>query len=190
MKQNKKTILMLVSVVVLLAAVVGTTIAYLVASTTPITNTFTPTSVPIDIPEKIENNVKKRVAVTNKGDISAYVRVAVIVTWKDSNGNISATVPKFGKDYTWNNDTTKKWLKHTDGFYYYTEPLAAKKTTVPLFTECEVLVTQAEDKPGPDYNLSVEIIASSIQAEPEDAIKDAWGVTIKNGGVATVTTSD
>lgn len=189
MKQNKKTILMLVSVVVLLVAVVGTTIAYLVASTTPITNTFTPTSVPIEIPEEIKDNVKERVAVTNTGDISAYVRVAVIVTWKDSNGNISATVPAKGTDYNWDKGD-ENWKLHSDGFYYYALPVAAGETTGDLFTDCKVLVTQEEDKPGPDYNLSVEIIASSIQAEPDDAIKDAWGVTIKNGTVATVTTSD
>lgn len=187
MKQNKKTILMLVSVVVLLAAVVGTTIAYLVASTTPITNTFTPTSVPIEIPEEIEDNVKKRVAVTNTGDISAYVRVAVIVTWKDSEGNISATVPQFGTDYTWTFDTTENWIESkTDGFYYYKLPLAAKDTTKNLFTDCKVLVTDVADKPGPDYNLSVEIIASSIQAEPATAVKDAWGITVNNDGTLNV----
>lgn len=185
MKQNKKTILMLVSVVVLLAAVVGTTIAYLVANTDPIVNTFSPTSVPIDIPEEIEQGVKKRVAVTNNGDISAYVRVAVIVTWKDSEGNISATVPEFEMDYTWTTGDTK-WVKHTDGFYYYKEAVPAGATTGYLFTDCKVLVEKEEDKPGPDYNLSVEIIASSIQAEPKDAVKEAWGITVNNNGTLKV----
>lgn len=183
MKQNKKTILMLVSVVVLLAAVVGTTIAYLVASTDPITNTFTPTSVPIEIPEEIEDNVKKRVAVTNQGDISAYVRVAVIVTWKDSEGNISATVPVKVTDYNWDDGDTN-WKLHSDGFYYYTLPVPAGETTGDLFKNCKV--TDEPNRPSNDYNLSVEIIASSIQAEPATAVKDAWGIDVNDNGTLKV----
>ena len=35
--------------------------------------------------------------------------------------------------------------------------------------------------PDDNYNLSVEIIAEAIQSVPEEAVKDAWGVTVNNG---------
>ena len=49
-----------------------------------------------------ENNVdteKKNVTVTNTGNVDAFIRAAIIVTWKDSAGNIAATVPVEGYDY-------------------------------------------------------------------------------------------
>lgn len=177
MKQNKKTILMLVSLVVLLAAVVGTTIAYLVASDDPITNTFTPTSVPVDIPEDTKTGVKKEVKVKNKGTTDAYIRAMVVITWKDKDGNIYAGLPVEGEDYTisW----TKDGWEEYGGYYYYTEPVPAQGVTGMLFTNCQPI----EGKAPEGYSLSVEIIAQSIQAKPDSAIQEAWDVTIENGNV-------
>lgn len=179
MKKSKKTILTLVSLAALLFALVGTTLAYLTTSTLPVVNTFTPTSVPIEIEENLKDSVKEYVKVKNNGNIDAYIRVAVVVTWKDDEGNVSATVPEFSTDYTWDNDD-EKWVKHTDGFYYYTKKVGAGDTTEELFKNCKLVVGVT---PPTGYNLSVEILAQSIQAEPEQAVKYAWGVTIANGSV-------
>lgn len=182
MKQNKKTILMLVSLVVLLAAVVGTTIAYLVASDDPITNTFTPTSVPVDIPEDTKTGVKKEVKVKNKGTTDAYIRAMVVITWKDKDGNIYAGLPVEGTDYkiTW---TKKDWVKFGE-YYYYTKSVPADGVTGVLFTDCKPI---EETAPADGYSLSVEIIAQSIQAKPDNAIQEAWGVTISDGNVTSAT---
>lgn len=179
MKKSKKTILTLVSLAVLLFALVGTTLAYLTTSTDPVVNTFTPTSVPIKIVENFDGTVKEDVKVNNIGNIDAYIRVAVVVTWKDAKGNVSATVPKKGVDYTWN-DGDEQWkYRDADGFYYYTEKVEAGDSTKKLFTDCKVL----EDASKPEgYNLSVEILAQSIQAEPEQAVKEAWNVTVGTDG--------
>lgn len=185
MKKSKKTILTLVSLAVLLFALVGTTLAYLTTSTDPVVNTFTPTKVPIEIVEEIDGDVKKDVQVKNTGNIDAYIRVAVVVTWKDDKGNVSATVPVEGTDYemTW---YTSGWTE-IENYYYYNSTVSPNNSTENLFTDCKV--KDSANKPD-GYNLSVEILAQSIQAVPEQAVKDAWGVKISNNTVEAVTKSN
>lgn len=175
--KNKKSIAMLVSIIALLTIVAGTTIAYLYTNTDPITNTFTPTKVNTTI-EEDPGTVKKNVKVKNTGDIDAYIRATVIVTWKDTSGNVYATAPEEDTDYTvtW---TKNGWVEGSDGYYYYTSKVAAGGSTGVLLTNCKPV----DGKAPAGYHLSVEILASAIQAEPSDAVKTAWGST--NGGSVT-----
>lgn len=174
--KNKKSIAMLVSIIALLTIVVGTTIAYLYTNTPSITNTFTPTKVTTTIEEK-PGNVKEEVKVKNTGDIDAYIRATVIVTWKNADGDVYATEPVKGTDYTvtW---TMSGWEKGSDGYYYYTSKVTPGESTGVLLTDCEPI----EGKAPEGYQLSVEILASAIQAEPASAVVDAWGVTVANDG--------
>ena len=82
---NKKVILLAVSLMLILSAAIGGTVAYLIDQTGSITNTFTPAKVTPEVTEDFTNNVKKDVKITNKGDIPAYIRVKVVVTWKNGN---------------------------------------------------------------------------------------------------------
>lgn len=179
--KNKKSIAMLVSIIALLTIVVGTTIAYLYTNTPSITNTFTPTKVTTTIEEK-PGKVKEEVKVKNTGEIDAYIRATVIVTWKNAAGDVYATEPVKVTDYTVTYPTDTGWKKGSDGYYYYTEAVPAGKTTDVLLTECKPI----EGKAPEGYNLSVEILASSIQAEPKDAVKEAWGVNVNDDGTLKV----
>lgn len=177
---------MLVSIIALLTIVAGTTIAYLYTNTPSITNTFTPTKVTTTIVEDDPSETKNNVKVTNTGDIDAYIRATVIVTWKDANGNVYATAPVEGTDYTvtWmpNDDKgyASKWVKGSDGYYYYTEVVKPGDSTGVLLTDCKPTTTSTAPE---GYHLSVEILASAIQAEPSDAVTTAWGTAI--GGSVT-----
>lgn len=170
-RRSQKPSVLLVALVLLLGAVVGTTIGYLFTNTDSITNTFTPSSVTVTITEKFEDNVKNDVQVKNTGDVDAYIRVAVVVTWQDKDGNIYPTAPVEGTDYTVSYPGNG-WVKHTDGFYYYTSAVAPEASTGILLTDCQPV----EDKTPDGYHLVVEILASAIQAKPENAVADAWGV--------------
>lgn len=178
MKKSKKTILTLVYLAALLFALVGTTLAYLTTSTLPVVNTFTPTKLLIQIDENIEGDVKKDVKVKNNGDIDAYIRVAVVVTWKDDKGNVSATVPVENTDYEVTLPNGTGWVKNGD-YYYYTSTVKPNDSTGILLKDCKPLTNKAPN----GYNLSVEILAQSIQAVPEKAVQEAWGVTIEDGNV-------
>lgn len=177
--KNKKSIAMLVSIIALLTIVAGTTIAYLYTNTPSITNTFTPTKVTTTIVEDDPSDTKNNVKVKNTGDIDAYIRATVIVTWKDASGQVHATAPVAGTDYEVTYPTDTGWVEGSDGYYYYTSKVAAGGSTGVLLTDCKPV----GGKTPAGYHLSVEILASAIQAEPSDAVTTAWGST--NGGSVT-----
>ncbi len=179
---KKKVSLLLVSLVLIAAIAVGSTVAFIATSTEPITNIFNPANVTIDIDEKIENGVKTDVKVKNTGNTDAFIRAQIVVTWKDTNGNVSATKPVLGedKDYTMTLNETD-WFLGTDGFYYCTKSVAPNGGSTPvLIAECKKIGT-----PPDGYDLSVEIIASGIQSTPDGAVKEAWGMTVDANGQLT-----
>lgn len=179
MKITKKMLVLLTALIVVLCAAVGGTVAYLVTSTGPVTNTFTPSKVTTEIDEKFNEKVKNEVKIKNKGDVDAYIRAAVVITWQDANGVVLGQKPVAGTDYliTW---TLNDWTAlNSDGYYYYTNPVSANGgTTGVLFTECKPV------KPAPvdGYTLHVEIISEAIQAEPTSVVTGAWGVSVDGNG--------
>ena len=165
----KRSGILLAAVIVLLAGAVGGTWAFLVAQSEPVQNDFTYAHVRCTIDEKFENGVKSDVKIQNTGDIPAYIRARIVVTWKDASGNVSA-VPVKDSDYTMTMGTG--WTKGTDGYWYCNTAVAAGGETPVLITKCEKKGTAPKD-----YDLSVEILADAIQSEPAGAVTEAWGYT-------------
>ena len=158
MKRNKKSLIMLASVLVLILATVGGTLAYVAAKTTPLVNNFTYGDVPIDIPEKFDGSTKSDVKIHNQGPSDAFVRAQIIVTWKNGN-NVAAKAPKLGTDYTLELNT-KDWFQVGD-FYYCTKRVPADEFSAVLITKA----TEVTDNAPKDYRLSIEILAQSVQAD-------------------------
>ena len=175
--KSKKKLILLVSLVTLLTVAVSGSLAYLTTSVDPLTNTFTTSGVPISVQESFENNVKNNVMIQNDGNTDAYIRAAVVVTWKDSEGNVYAVKPEAGVDYQITFPTGTGWVYRTaDGFYYYTASVASNNQTGVLLTNCKPL----KSAPADGYTLCVEIVAESVQAKGVDngvkAVVKAWGV--------------
>ena len=165
----KRSGILLAAVIVLLAGAVGGTWAFLVAQSEPVQNNFTYAHVRCTIDEKFENGVKSDVKIQNTGDIPAYIRARIVVTWKDTSGNVSA-VPVKDTDYTITFNETD-WTQQGDYWYCNTAVDATKFTPV-LIMECKKTGT------APDgYDLSVEILADAIQSEPASAVTEAWKYT-------------
>ena len=174
-RNSKKALALLVSLVLLVTVAVGATLAYLIDIEGPIDNRFTPSVVTVKIDETFNGNTKSNVSIENTGDTAAYIRAAVIVTWQDANGNVYGIAPVAGTDYEITFDTQSGWVAHTDGYYYWTKPVDAGKTTGVLITEAKPL----KAAPAEGYSLCIEIIASGIQSdgtkEGTQAVVDAWG---------------
>lgn len=173
-----RQVLLLAALVVIAMGVVGGTVAYLVTNTTPVVNTFEPGYVKCVINEDFNDGdtVKENVTVTNTGNVDAFIRAAIIVTWKSGN-DIVATVPENDIDYKITGlENNTKWTKVGD-YYYYNKKVSPGEKTSNLFDSCEVLTDNG-------YTLSVEILADAIQAEPERVVEENWHVTIRNGIVA------
>ena len=170
-KISARVIVIIIALSITAAIGIGSTIAYLVARTPPVDNTFTPVAVSCQIHENFDtaNNVKRDVTVENTGDISAYIRVAIVVNWVSDSGTVYGGGPVAGTDYSISiNDAD--WFICTDGFYYYKMPVdAGNHTTVLINSIAPVEGTEPEG-----YSLSVNIVASAIQSEPSAAVESAW----------------
>lgn len=173
----RKEFVLLVSVFAMIAGVVGGTVAYLVADTDPLTNNFDLAEVSCRVEEKFKNQIKENVQIQNTGDIPAYIRAKVVVTWKDEDGNVYGQAPIEETDYTiqFNEGV---WKREGD-YWYYDEPVAPVTEnncyTPVLINRCSSSGTEPEG-----YHLSVEILAEAIQSEPTKAIQEAWGYTPSN----------
>lgn len=169
----------LVALLLLLCCTVAGTVAFLVTSTDPVTNTFTPASVSTEVNEDFDGITKSNVTIKNTGNIDAYIRATVVVNWASDKevGVVSGTAPKEGTDYTieW---TMSNWIKVGD-YYYYTQKVAANGATEQLFTNCKLL----DGANVPDgYHLQVTILADGIQAEPVHVVADVWKDVRVDGG--------
>ena len=169
---------LILSLCLIFALAIGTTVALLVAHTNAVTNTFTAAKSDIKIDENVENGKKSSIQVENIGTATSYVRVKLVCNWVDKDGNISAT-PVPAPTIT-NNDWFVK-----DGIYYYKMPVAPNDQTSNLLNGNPI--EQPEGAPE-GYHLEVTVLAESIQAAPDTAVKDAWKVVEVDSGVLTPAT--
>ena len=172
---GRRNMLIVLALVLVLCAA-GGTIAGLATNTNSVTNTFVPAKVENQIEETTNDGVKSNVKVTNTGDVSAYVRAAVIVNWVDSAGNIA--VPPAGAAYSveYNEGTDAKQWTNANGYWYYNSVVTPYDENSTEDTTGVLIVKAQETNAPAGYHLQVTIVAESIQAEGMGAVsaQDAW----------------
>lgn len=168
----KRSLVLVVSVLVLLLAVAGGTLAWLTAQDS-VANTFTPAHVSCEVTENFDGETKSNVNVKNTGDIPAYIRVRLVTYRVNDNGDHiggTATIPTFTPG--------EGWVKYGE-YYYYTLPVAAgEKPAANLISSINLTGSYADPDGGKQV---VEVMAEAIQSVPEAAIKDAWGTGFSIG---------
>ena len=162
---NRKSIVLLICVTLLLTFTVSGTVAYLVDASGPVENVFTPANVKTDIEESFDGNTKSSIKIVNQGTVAVYVRVAVIGNWVNDAGKVVAP-------WTGTFDLGSGWIKGTDGYYYHQAPVAANGKTSELLGSS---ITEADALEG--THLVITVIHQSIQAEPISTVKSEWDVT-------------
>lgn len=193
--RNKKGMTALVALVLIFCCSVGGTLAWLAATSGPVTNTFKPTAVKCVVNETINEETKTKsdvyVSIPEKDGTTdttdAYVRAAIIVNWVDQGGNVYGVAPEQPTD-----GTKKEYADYTmeindsdwtlsDGYYYYNSSVAPGRKTNDLIETCTPKST------APDgYHLQVTILAEAIQANPESAVADAWRMKFSNNSWGSV----
>ena len=171
---------LILSLCLIFALAVGTTLAYLKANTSPVTNTFKAATSEIKIEEGLEGNQKKSITVKNEGTATSYVRVKLVMNWVDGNGNVvsGGNLPGVALNKS-------DWFEQ-GGIYYYTKPVAQDGETTNLL-QAGTSIDEPAEKPA-GCHLEVTVLAESIQAAPDTAVKDAWKVVeVKDGSLTPVT---
>lgn len=180
MTKRKQIVALLVGVLLLTGA--AGTFAWL-SVTGVLVNEFGFGSVAPSVEEKLDGNVKSDVTITNKGSAPAYLRVAVDIYWQDQDGARLWDEPVSGTDYTieWGDkvdaaatNSPSSWVLASDGFYYWTSPVAPLDKT-------GVLIKSVSEKKADGKNLVVDISTQAIQSTPDDAVTEAWNCTVKDG---------
>ena len=167
---------LILSLCLIFALAVGTTVALLVAHTNAVTNTFTAAKSEIKIEENTDDGSKSEIYVKNVGTATSYVRVKLVCNWVSKDGKTISGEPV---NIDVNYDTDNWFLK--DGIYYYTKPVAPKdaetgSVTSNLLQEGNP-IKQPKDAPE-GYHLEVTVLAESIQAAPSEAVIKSWGVDV------------
>lgn len=166
----------LVALALVLCIAGGATLAFLMVTTPSLTNVFQYGHVTCKVDETFQDNVKTNVSIRNTGDTQSYIRVKLVFTWKDSDGNVSAQPVKTGDyDLELNMDG---WFEK-DGYYYAKAPVAPDNKTPVLIGKCTEVAAHAPD----GYTLSLEILADAIQSTPTRAVEQAWSVTVDTDGL-------
>lgn len=168
---------LILSLCLIFALAVGTTLAYLKANTSPVTNTFKAATSEIKIDENVTGGQKKSIIVQNTGTAVSYVRVKLVMNWVDGNGKVVSG----GKlpEVTLNKSD---WFVQDD-IYYYTKPIGPKDSTSNLLKDP---IKQPEDAPD-GCHLEVTVLAESIQAAPSTAVEGAWAVKVVSGALTPAT---
>lgn len=177
-KNTKKGLLVLITALFILMVTVGSTLAYVLMHSETVTNTFIPAFVASQVNETFKNNTKTNVRIENVGNTEAYIRAAIVVTWKEKEtGNMSAIKPVAGTDYKISLNE-KDWFFNTDDSFYYHRGVVdyqgANKETSVLIYECTPIATKVPE----GFELCVEIVASAIQSNPTTVVEEQWNVAV------------
>lgn len=134
-RMNKLAILF-IAVVMLIGAVVGSTVAFLVTQTDPVENKFTYASVSCAVSESFNGTTKEKVQIQNTGTTDAYIRATYVVNWLNKDGTIAASVPE-GYEYKLTENPNGKWTYNpNDGYFYYWTPVAPGGFTADSLLTC------------------------------------------------------
>lgn len=177
---------LILSLCLIFALAVGTTVALLVAHTNAVTNTFTAAKSGTHIEEVTKDGVKSSIIVQNTGTATSYVRVKLVMNWvSDDENNQTISSEPVGIKPEINTDD---WFLGTDGIYYYRKPVAPKDAAMGQVTSNLLKegnpIKQPKDAPE-GYHLEVTVLAESIQAAPSKAVTDSWHVDVGNNGYLT-----
>ena len=165
--RTNKAAVLIIAVLLLLGAAVGSTAAFLTTKTKPVENSFEYAKVSCEVTGSQE--------IINTGTTDAYIRATYVVTWRDADGKVAVSVPDV-YSYTLTENLGNHWNKGADGYFYYSLPVSPSHSTEEGLLGCEV--TYPENR---EYTLSVEVLAEAIQSEPAKAVQEAWGATIVDG---------
>lgn len=120
-------------------------------------------TVNVEVVEDFYNNKKENVQAHNTGELSSYVRAAVVANWCNSAEKVVAPAAL--------SLTLNSGWKEVDGFYYYSNPVAKDALSPILFTNTIV----PGEAPVAGTHLVVNVVMQAVEYDSNMAsAKAAW----------------
>ena len=149
---------------------------------------FTPAVVTCAVHEKVNGveytaaqspvagSVKSDITAKNTGDTTVFLRLRLSACWVDGTGKVTGTPSALPQIMLRQN-----WLDGGNGLYYYALPVEPRQSTEVL---CEPMRMGTSVSPtGAAVYQQITVLAEAVQALPEKAAQEAWGVTVENGRI-------
>ena len=143
------------------------------------TNTYTistdlTTTVIVSVDDEVDGSVKSDLVVANVGTSAAFMRVALVGFWVNSDNDIAGGWDMGQGEFA--DFPGTDWALGDDGFYYYTYPVRGA-TPDPVETGTKLFSTYtAPEAPVEDATLELNIIVQGVQYDHEKAgVSEAWG---------------
>lgn len=127
----------------------------------------------------VAGSVKSDITAKNTGDTTVFLRLRLSTCWVDAEGKVTGT-PSALPQIT----LRQNWLDGGDGLYYYALPVEPGQSTTVL---CEPMRMGTSVSPtGAAVYQQITVLAEAVQALPEKAAREAWGVTVDGGRITKV----
>lgn len=152
---------------------------------------FTPAVVTCAVHEKVNGveytaaqspvagSVKSDITAKNTGNTTVFLRLRLSACWVDARGKTTGT-PSALPQIT----LRQNWLDGGNGLYYYALPVEPRQSTTVL---CEPMRMGTSVSPtGAAVYQQITVLAEAVQALPEKAAREAWGVTVDGGRITKV----
>lgn len=188
MRKQLKIRLLVIALAVLIGSI-GVTFAFMLRRAR-VKNTFETAKVTCAVSEKLDGaeadgsfaigTEKSDIRVQNTGNINAYLRLRLSSYFTDAQGNVSGAARSALPQLTLNDG----WLAGADNTFYYTKAVPPGDFTPALCQPFSLQTAVLQD--GKTVYQVVDVYAEAIQAEPDDAVLQAWGATAKDGVLTSV----
>ncbi len=171
-----KKVVLLVALAIIMTGVVVGTMAFLIAHSEKVMNTFTVPESGLEIQETFDGGSKKNVYFVNGSEYPVFMRAKYVACLKDGDGNISPMTPEFATESI----NTADWsLNTSDGYYYYNKIVAANDNDPDTKDDMtsnfiNEITPDYKDVPA-GYYLVVDVIVETVQATPTTAAQELWG---------------
>ena len=150
---------------------------------------FTPAVVTCAVHEKVNGvevtgsaasgSVKSDITAENTGSTTVFLRLRLSTCWVDAEGKTTGT-PSALPQIT----LRQNWLDGGDELYYYALPVKPGESTTVL---CDPMRMETSVSPtGAAVYQQVTVLAEAVQALPEKAAQEAWGVIVDGSRITKV----
>lgn len=119
----------------------------------------------VEVTDHCDGNFKDQLQIKNTGIADGYIRAAIVGYWVNLSGDVLAPWKATDGSFAGLMVMGTNWVQSpTDGFYYYTQPVAAGATTTKLFESYTLTAAPPVDGAHLQLSILAQIVIASAKA--------------------------